>query len=40
MPIEELKYRINELFSKYGRILSTCVKMDPALRRPFAFVCY
>ena len=40
MPIEELKIRIEALFSKYGRIVSSRVKMDPILRRPFAFVCY
>lgn len=28
IPLEELKHKLYELFSRYGRILSSCVKMD------------
>lgn len=37
---DQLNIKINEIFSKFGPITSSCVKMDRGLNRPFAFVCY
>lgn len=37
---DQLNQKITEIFSKFGPITSSCVKMDRSLNRPFAFVCY
>ena len=37
---DQLNQRIMEIFSKFGPISSSVVKVDRSLNRPFAFVCY
>lgn len=37
---EQLNQKIMEIFSKFGPITSSVVKLDRSLNRPFAFVCF
>jgi len=37
---DQLNQKIMEIFSKFGPITSSVVKLDRSLNRPFAFVCY
>ena len=40
MLIEIWKKRLEEDFSKFGKILSLCLKIDEKLVKPFAFICF
>jgi len=35
---EQLKVQLLQIFNKFGNLLSVMIKIDPNLKRPYAFV--
>ena len=40
MSEEQLNQKLMEIFSRFGPITSSVVKLDKALKKPFAFICF